>query len=72
MKKITFKIHYDKEWEEYQVQYIEDGVINEDKTYHTEDYRDANETLAAMKKELEVDQHMRIDLKGNTLNIPQR
>ena len=72
MTKITFKTVYDDAWEEYQVQYIEDGVVNKDKTYHTDDYDDALETMAAMKKELEVGQHGRLDQTGDSLDIPKR
>ncbi len=68
-KKVTIKLVYDSQWEEYQVRYIEDGVVNEDKTYYTEDYNDALDTMVAMKKELEVDQHGRLDQTGDTLNI---
>ncbi len=69
---VTIKLKYDPEWEEYQVQYIEDGVVNEARTYHTDDEDDARVTRAAMKKELEVGQHERLDQTGDGLNIPRR
>lgn len=47
-----FKIVRDEEWEEYQVQVFENGVLNEQRTYHTDDKEDARETLKAMKMEV--------------------
>ena len=70
--KTEIKIVYNSEWEEYQVQWIEDGIVNESKTYHTEDEEDAKLTKIAMEKELNVTQFTRIDQMGDTLNIPKR
>lgn len=49
---IQLRIHYDPDWEEYQVQWIEDGQLNPDRTYHTPDEEDARLTLQAMSEEL--------------------
>ena len=47
--KTIFKIKFNKEWEEYRVQVFEDGILNKDKTYHTNDKHDAIDTMKAMK-----------------------
>jgi len=72
-----FKIVYDKEWEEWIVQYIEDGVVNEAKSYHTEDGADAISTAAAMLRELKKQHPERVPPKkplttgqGDRLEIP--
>ena len=67
-----FKIVKDSQWNEYIVQTIEDGKVNPDKSYHTEDLQDARDTMTAMKKEIEVTQFQRIDQIGDGLNIPIR
>jgi len=66
-KEVTFKIVRDKEWDGYVVQYLEDGVVNKAKSYHTDSEIDAVDTLTAMKDELEVQQHARLDRIGNSL-----
>jgi len=71
-KKVILKIVYDKIWDGYQVRYIEDGEINWNKTYHTDDYNDACETMNIMRKELDVSQHTRLNQMGDNLNIPKR
>ena len=49
----TFKIIKDNEQGEYQVQVFEDGVLNEARTYHTDDCQDAVGTLNLMIEEEE-------------------
>jgi len=49
--KTYFRLHKDQEWGEYQVQVFVDGVLNEDRTYHTDSLQDARDTLKAMIKE---------------------
>lgn len=71
MSKIVLKLKRDSKWEEYQVQWWEDGVLNTDKTYHTDDLQDAKDTQAAMQKKLDIGQHQRLDqTSGDRLNIP--
>ena len=48
---VKFKIVRDKVWDEYIVQYILDGHVIADKCYHTEDYEDACNTMAYMRKQ---------------------
>lgn len=68
-KVVTFKIVRDNEWDEWHVQYLIDGKVDEAKTYYTEDYQDAVSTMLAMKKELDVQQHQRSERIGTKLNI---
>ena len=49
---VSTRIYFDKEEEEYQVQVIQDGKLNIDKTYFTDDLDDALDTQAAMSKEI--------------------
>ena len=39
------------EWDEYEVQWIENGKKKEARTYYTDDKEDAQETAKAMRKE---------------------
>jgi len=50
-KQITLKIKYNKEWQEYCVTYMEDGIKNENKSYYTDNKQDAQKTLELMKTE---------------------
>ena len=70
--KTEFKIVKDSQWNEYIVQTIEDGKVNADKSYHTEDLQDARDTMTAMKKKIEITQFQRINQIGDSLNIPVR
>ena len=45
---VTFKVHHDKEWDEWQVRVYVNGVLNEARTYHTDDKEDAEVTMATM------------------------
>ena len=51
-KNIKIKIKKN-EYDEYEVQWLEDGKKNEAKTYYTDDHEDALGTKAAMEKEAE-------------------
>lgn len=51
--KTTFKLHYDKYFDEYQVRVFENGFQNHKRTYFTDDKEDAIETMATMKEEQE-------------------
>ncbi|MFC1523972.1 hypothetical protein ACFL6N_04195 [Thermodesulfobacteriota bacterium] len=51
---ITLRLHKDREWDEYQVQYRVDGVIDEGKTYHTDDRQDAIGTMKLMQAEIDA------------------
>ena len=47
-------LYYDKEWEEWQVLYIDhEGKIDDEKTYHTDDYHDAVATQKLIKEGFE-------------------
>jgi len=50
---VKFRVRFDKEWDEYQVQVRINGKLNEAKTYHTDDQDDAISTKHAMQKELQ-------------------
>jgi len=39
--KITLRVLYDREWDEYSVKWYDDGEHDEDKTYYTNDKKDA-------------------------------
>lgn len=49
--RITVKVMFDKEWEEYRTQLFIDGVHQEKADYHTDDKEDATQTAAVMLKE---------------------
>jgi hypothetical protein len=49
---IKIKLHYDRDWQEYQVRVFINGVYSEDKTYFTDDKQDAIDTKKAMENEL--------------------
>lgn len=49
--KTTFKIVKDTEWDEYQVQVFENGNLNLERTYHTDDQQDAINTFKTMYDE---------------------
>ena len=49
---VTLKVIFDREWEEYQVRWIEDKKDDEDKSYHTDDRDDAIGTMHMMAKEI--------------------
>ena len=49
---IEIKLVYCVSWDEYQVQYFEDGVLNEARTYNTDDYEDAVATQIQTLKDL--------------------
>lgn len=69
--KVTYKIVYDSELEEYYVVYFEDGVRNYALTYHTESREDAEEFIAIRNEMMTgITQHTRIDQTGDGLNIP--
>lgn len=42
------------EFDEFEVQWLENGLLNENKTYYTDDREDATLTKAAMEKEVKV------------------
>jgi len=41
------------DWDEWEVQYLEDGVKNEAKTYYTDDKDDAKATMKAIQKKID-------------------
>ena len=47
----VFKLVYDDEWQEFQVQVFEDNILNENSTYHTDDEEDAQLTMIEMRRE---------------------
>jgi len=47
----TFKLFYDEEWNEWQVQVFDNGILNENATYHAADKEDAELTMKAMEYE---------------------
>lgn len=53
MTKPTLKLKYDRELNEYQVQWIDArGNVNEDRTYYTDDRKDADLTFLRMRDEI--------------------
>lgn len=57
--KITVKVKYDAEWQEYRCQLIVDGLHQGENTdYHTDDYADALSTAQAMLKEAQKKSHL--------------
>jgi len=53
---IQLKLVERKQWGEYEVRWIEDGKVIEDKSYFTDDKDDAVETMAIMKKSINMRQ----------------
>jgi len=51
----TTFLRYDNEWEEWQVLYIGlDGRVDEEKTYHTDDYFDAIATRKVIETHITI------------------
>ena len=47
---VKLRIKRDSEWNEWRVEWVQDGVYDEDKTYFTDDKQDAIETKEAIIK----------------------
>ncbi len=53
LKEIILRLKKDREWGEWIVQWIENGRVNDRKSYHTSDLEDASGTMKLMVKEAE-------------------
>ena len=53
MDKVELKIEVN-EWDDYEVRVYVNGEVDEDMTYHTDDFEDATQTMAVMKKNMKV------------------
>ncbi len=64
MKKVVLDIKYDRELGEYSIPWIENGKLNEARTYYTDSLEDARGTLVVIIREAQNNGY-EVRIKGN-------